>query len=161
MAQQQQITHTPRWLPTIDRPEWSLVPCLPLRPTNSLSVSLHKFPVKMLDIARQSNRNLWREFAVLNGVLTLSTHSRAYPAMPTVLLLLEMTFLMSLWLCNLDFIAVIRKTLQVPNEVAHFMCGLYSHVAPTGTTPAPFPFSLPILFSGSCWFLCKCWFRKG
>lgn len=165
MAQQQQITHTPRWLPTIDRPEWSLVPCLPLPP--SLPVPLHKFPVKMLDIARQSNRNLWYEFAVLNGVLTLSTHSRAYPAiptvptMPTVLLLLEMTFLMSLWLCNLDFIAVIRKTLQVPNEVAHFMCGLCSHVAPTGTTPAPCPFSLPILFSGSCWFLCKCWCRRG
>lgn len=150
MAQQQQITHTPRWLPTIDRPEWSPVPSLPLHATNSLSVSLHKFPVKMLDIARQSNRNLWREFAVLNGVLTLSTHSRAYPAMPTVptvLLLLEMTFLMSLWLCNLDFIAVIRKTLQVPNEVAHFMCGLCSHVAPTGTTPAPAP--SPFQFSSA------------
>lgn len=165
MAQQQQITHTPRWPPTIDRPEWSLV----LPPSWTPSTTLHKFPVEMLDIARQSNRNLWHELLLFS---TLFWHCQRtperiqlcplWPAVPTVLLQLEMTFLMSLWLCNLDFIAVIRKTLQVPNEVAHFMSGLCSHVAPkVESLPSLFPSLHPILFSGSCWFLCKCWCRRG
>lgn len=164
MAQQQQITHTPRWPPTIDRPEWSLV----LPPSLTPSTSLHKFPVEMLDIARQSNRNLWHELLLFS---TLFWHCQRTPeriqqcplcpAVPTVLLQLEMTFLMSLWLCNLDFIAVIRKTLQVPNEVAHTLWAASVHMSPPQCNPCPPPSPLSILFSGSCWFLCKCWCRRG
>lgn len=166
MAQQQQITHTPRWLPTIDRPEWSLV----LPPSFTSSTTLHKFPVEMLDIARQSNRNLWHELLLFS---TLFWHCQRTPeriqlcplcpVVPTVLLQLEMTFLMSLWLCNLDFIAIIRKKLQVPNEVAHTLCAASVHMSPPQCNPCPSHSSSlhPILFSGSCWFLCKCWCRRG